>query len=138
MRKKNEMNYAELGILVDQAGLLEGELIYEKEIYSYILGKGSNPFAKIPAELEKLGELGYVIRYRKGKKPEKVNREEMIVSLFNLENRLIKMHEEIISKIEKESEKDEETVFYEDKKLKRILGELLLTVQKACELFEEY
>ena len=137
MKKKHELDYAELGILVDQAGLLEGELISEKEVYSYILEKGYNPFIKLPTELNKLEELGYIIRYRKSKKPEKINRDEMIYSLFKLEDKLIKMHKKIVSRIDEESEKGGENILFEDKKLKRILGELLLIVQKACELFEE-
>ena len=136
MKKKDEMNYAELGILVDRAGLLDGELISEKEVYSYILGKGCNPFAKVPIELDKLEELGYKIRYRKSKKPEEIDRNDMICSLFNLEDKLIEMHDEIVLKIEKESKIGGESILFEDKKLKRVLGELLLTVQKACELFE--
>lgn len=137
MKKKLKIkeSCAELGILVDNAGLLDGELICEKEIYSYVLGKGSNPFTNIPSDLEKLQELGCTIKTRKKEKPEKVDREEMINSLFKLEEELSLLYWEMVQYAVKAKEHSEELSF-EEKKIKRILGGLLCVVQKACEQFE--
>lgn len=137
MKKKLKIkeSCAELGIMVDNAGLLDGELICEKEIYSYVLGKGSNPFTGIPSDLEKLQELGCIIKTRKGKKPEKVDREKMINSLFKLEEKLDQLNWEIAQYIFKAKDRGEQLSF-EEKKLKRVIGSLLCAVQKACEQFE--
>lgn len=137
MKKKLKIkeSCAELGIMVDNAGLLDGELICEKEIYSYVLGKGSNPFTSIPSDLEQLQELGCTIKTRKGKKPEKVNREEMIASLFKLEEELDQLNWSMVQYICKAKERGEQ-ISFEEKKIKRIIGGLLCTVQKACEQFE--
>lgn len=138
MKKKTlkiKESCAKLGILVDDAGLLDGELICEKEIYSYVLGKGSNPFTSIPSDLEKLQELGCTIKTRKGKKPEIVDREEMINSLFKLEEELDQLNWEMVQYICKAKERGEQ-ISFEEKKIKRTIGSLLCTVQKACEQFE--
>lgn len=136
---KKKLNFkedcAELGVLIDNAGLLDGELICEKEIYSYILGKGSNPFTSIPSDLEQLQELGCIIKIRKGKKPEKVDREKMINSLFKLEEELDQLNWKMIQHICKAKEHGEQLSF-EEKKIKKIIGGLLCTIQKACEQFE--
>lgn len=137
MKKKLKIkeDCAKLGILVDNAGLLDGELICEKEIYSYILGKGSNPFTGIPSDLEKLQELGCIIKTPKGKKSETVDRGLMINSLFALEDELDQLNWEMVQYICKAKERGEQ-ISFEEKKIKRIIGGLLCTVQKACEQFE--
>lgn len=137
MKKKLKIkeSCAELGILVDNAGLLDGELICEKEIYSYVLGKGSNPFTSIPSDLEQLQELGCEIKTPKTKKPEKVDREKMINSLFKLEEELEQLILEMIQYACKAIECSEQLSF-EEKKIRRVLWSLLSTVQKACEQFE--
>lgn len=136
MKKKTYIDYFELEILADRAGLLTGEIFEEKEIFSYILEKSTNPFSSLSVDLDKLRKLGFMIKSREKIKIRKTDKENIIRSLFRLEDKLDKIHASLVNEISQTEDEGEE-VTLKDKQIKRIIGRMHLTVLKACELLSE-